>query len=62
VASSTPDQRRRDYWVFVRRAEWKLLGDVTVLLSKKRRNSGPPQGKVIVTHLDHASATMMLSA
>ena len=61
VASSTPDQRRRDYWVFVRRAELKLLGDVTVLLSKKRRNSGPQQVKVIVTNLDNASATMMLS-
>jgi Transposase DDE domain len=62
VASSTPDQRRRDDWVFVRGAELKLLGDVTVLLSKKRRNSGPQQGKVLVTHLDNASATMRLSA
>jgi hypothetical protein len=62
VASSTPDQQRRDYWVFVRRAELRLLGDVTVLLSKKRRNSGPQQVKVIVTHLDKATATTMLSA
>jgi Transposase DDE domain len=62
VASSTPDQRRRDYWVFVRRAALKHLGDVTVLLSKKRRNSGPQQVKLIVTNLDHASATIMLSA
>jgi Transposase DDE domain len=62
VASSTPDQRRRDYWVFVRRAELKLLGDVTVLLSKKRRNSGPQQAKLIVTNLDQVSATTMLSA
>jgi IS4 transposase len=62
VASSTPDQRRRDDWVFVRRAELKLLGDVTVLLSQKRRNSGPQQAKLIVTHLDQVSATTMLSA
>jgi Transposase DDE domain len=62
VASSTPDQRRRDYWVFVRRAELKHLGDVTVLLSKKRRNRGPQQVKLIVTNLDTASATIMLSA
>jgi hypothetical protein len=61
-ASSRPDQRRRDDWVFGRRAEGKLLGDVTVLLSKKRRHRGPPQGKASVTHLDHASATMRLSA
>jgi hypothetical protein len=62
VASSTPDQQRRDYWVFVRRAELRLLGDVTVLLSKKRRNSGPQQVKVIVTNLDNVTATTMLSA
>jgi hypothetical protein len=62
VASLTPDQRRRDYWVFVRRAALKHLGDVTVLLSKKRRNSGPQQLKLIVTNLDHASATIMLGA
>jgi hypothetical protein len=62
VASSTPDQQRRDYWVFMRRAELRLLGDVTVLLSKKRRNSGPQQVKVIVTNLDNATATTMLSA
>src|SRR3954467_1198451 len=62
VASHTPDRRRRDYWVYLRRAELKLLGDVTVLLSKKRRNSGPQQVKVIVTNLNNASATMMLSA
>ena len=62
VASFTPDQRRRDYWVFVRRAALQHLGDVTVLLSKKRRNSGPRQVKLIVTNLDHASATTLLSA
>jgi hypothetical protein len=62
VASSTPDQRRRDYWVFVRRAALRQLGDVTVLLSKKRRNSGPQQVKLIVTNLDDASATTMRSA
>jgi hypothetical protein len=62
VASSTPDRRRRDYWVYLRRAELHLLGDVTVLLSKKRRNQGPQQVKLIVTNLDGASATTMLSA
>jgi Transposase DDE domain len=62
VASSTPDQQRRDDWVFVRRAELRLLGDVTLLLSKKRHNSGPPQVQVMVAHLDNATATTMLSA
>lgn len=61
VASATPDRRRRDYWVYLRRAELNLLGDVTVLLSKKRRNQGPQQVKLIVTNLEPASATTMLS-
>src|SRR3982751_4823203 len=62
VASSTPDRRRRDYWVYLRGAELHLLGNGTVLLSKKRRNQGPQQVKLIVTNLDGASATTMLSA
>ena len=60
VASHTPDRRRRDYWVYLRRAELKLLGDVTVLLSKKRRNSGPQQVKLIVTNLEPVSAAAIL--
>jgi hypothetical protein len=62
LASYTPDRRRRDYWVYLRRAELKLLGDVTVPLSKKRRNQGPRQVKLIVTNLDGASAATLLSA
>jgi Transposase DDE domain len=61
VASYTPDRRRQDYWVFLRPAPLTLLGDVTVLLSKKRRNQGPQQVKLIVTNLDGANATTMLS-
>ena len=34
VAPYNPARRGRDYWVFVRRAKLKTLGDVTVLLSK----------------------------
>lgn len=37
ITSRTPDQRRKVYRVFLRRAELKLLGDVTILLSKRRR-------------------------
>jgi Transposase DDE domain len=61
VASYTPDQRRRDYWVFVRRAELKQLGDVTILLSKRRRNDGPKKIKLIVTNLDSPSAATLLN-
>jgi Transposase DDE domain len=62
VASYTPDQRRKDYWVFARRAELKLLGDVTILLSRRRRNCGPQNVKLIVTRLDSPSATQILNA
>jgi hypothetical protein len=62
VASYTPDRHRKDYWVYLRCARLTLLGDVTVLLSKKRRNQGPQQVKLIVTNLDGASAATMLSA
>src|SRR6266487_4244234 len=60
-ASSKPDGRRQDYWVFVRHATWHNLGDVTIVLSKKRRNTGPKQVKIIVTNLTGATAGTMLS-
>jgi Transposase DDE domain len=60
-ASSTPDGRRRDYWVFVRHATLNHLGDVTIVLSKKRRNDGPKQVKLFVTNLTEARAGAILS-
>src|SRR5262245_62564969 len=60
-ASTKPDGRRRDYWVFTRRATLHNLGDVTMVLSKKRRNDGPKQVKIIVTNLTEARAGVILS-
>jgi hypothetical protein len=60
-ASHTPDGRRRDYWVFTRRATLHQLGDVTIVLSKKRRNAGPKKVKIIVTNLTAAHAGTLLS-
>jgi hypothetical protein len=60
-ASHKPDGRRRDYWVFLRRATLHNLGDVTIVLSKKRRNDGPKGVKIIVTNLTGASAGAILS-
>jgi hypothetical protein len=62
VASYKPDQRRKDYWVFTRRARLKTFGDVTILLSKQRRNDGPKKIKLIVTNLDNPSASAILNA
>lgn len=61
IASHTPEKRRRDYWVFVRRAKLKTLGDVTILLSKRRRNDGPKKIKLIVTNLDTKRASEILN-
>ena len=38
----------------------KTLGDVTVLLSKKRLNDGPKKIKLIVTNLETQSASQIL--
>lgn len=61
MASYTPEKRRRDYWVFVRRAKLKTLGDVTILLSKRRRNDAPNKVKLIVTNLDTDCASDILN-
>jgi Transposase DDE domain len=44
-------QRRRTFWVYAKRARLRHLGDVTVVLSKCRRNDGPKQTKILVTNL-----------
>jgi hypothetical protein len=44
-----------------RQAALHQLGDVTIVLSKKRRNYGPKRIKIIVTNLLEASASAMLS-
>jgi hypothetical protein len=60
-ASYKPDGRRKDYWVFTRHTTLHKLGDVTIVLSKKRRNDGPKGVKIIVTNLSEASAGAILS-
>jgi hypothetical protein len=60
-ASYTPDGRRRDYGVFVRHATRNHLGDVTIVLSKKRRNEGPKQVTLFVTNLTEVRAGAILS-
>jgi hypothetical protein len=45
----------------VRQATLHTLGDVTLVLSKKRRNAGPKQVKMLVTKLAAATAGAMLS-
>jgi hypothetical protein len=54
-ASHTPDGRRRDYWTYRKQAELRGLGNVTIVLSKKRRNEGPKAIKIIVTNIEKLS-------
>jgi hypothetical protein len=61
VASYNPDRRRQDYWVFRRSASVRHLGDVTILLSKRRRNDGPKPIKRIVTNLKETKTGDLLS-
>jgi IS4 transposase len=56
LASYKPDGRRRDYWVFSRPAHLHQLGDVTIVLSKQRRNYGAKRTKILVTNLQGAKA------
>jgi hypothetical protein len=44
-------QRRRTFWVYAKRVQLRHLGDVTVVLSKCRRNDGPKQTKILGTNL-----------
>ena len=61
VKSVKPDGRRRDYWIYECRRNLHGLGDVTIILSKQRRNHGPKRTKIIVTNLRGVSAGDILS-
>jgi hypothetical protein len=60
-ATYKPDGRRCDYWVFQQRATLHNLGDVTMVLSKKRRNAGPNHVRLFVTNLKDVKASTVLS-
>ena len=60
-ATYKPDGRRCDYWVFEKRATLHHLGDVTMVLSKKRRHAGPNQVRLFVTNLKDVKASTVLS-
>ena len=61
VATRKVDGRRKDYWVYSKREKLNGLGEVTILLSKRRRNEGPKNVKIIVTNLKGATDGEILS-
>jgi hypothetical protein len=48
--------RRRVFWTFAKRAQLRQVGDVTVVLSRRRRNESPKHTKLLVTNLPQATA------
>jgi Transposase DDE domain len=53
-------RRRRTYWTETKRACLRHMGDVTIILSKQRRNHGPKQTKILVTNLPEVSARQVV--
>jgi len=60
IKTLKPAGRRRDYWVYACRRSLKDLGEVTIVLSKRRRTCGPKRTKIIVTNLEGASTAEIL--
>ncbi len=54
LLASSP--RRRVFWTFAKRARLRQVGDVTVVLSRRRRNDSPKHTKLLVTNLPQATA------
>jgi hypothetical protein len=61
VASYKPDGRRCDYWTVREEIELAALGEVTLVLSKRRFNDPPRKIKLLVTNLPGASTGTILS-
>ena len=58
---SQPSHRRRVYWSYKARKCLRHIGDVPMVLSKKRRNDGPKQTKILVTNLPHVTARQTIA-
>jgi Transposase DDE domain len=56
-----PHTRRRVFWTFAKRAELRQVGDVTVVLSRRRRNDSPKHTKLLVTNLPQATAHLTVA-
>lgn len=53
---------RKTFWVYSTRLWLRHIGDVTVVLSKRGRNLGPKQTKILVTNLDEWIPRQVVSA
>jgi len=56
-----PDHKgRKTFWIFAKLTRLKHLGDVTVVLTKKGRNVGPKNTKLLVTNLLELTARQVI--
>ena len=53
---SQPRPRRRVFWTYSARKRLPHIGDVTMVLSKKRRADSPKQTKILGTNLPNVTA------
>jgi hypothetical protein len=54
-------RHQKCYWTFSKTVQLREIGEVTIVLSKKRRNYGPKNIKVIVTNLPNPTKKTVLS-
>ena len=53
---------RRTFWTYHTRLSLRYVGDVTVVLSKRGRNLGPKQTKILVTNLAALTPSQVVTA
>jgi Transposase DDE domain len=56
-----PNTHRRVFWTFAKQAQLAHVGDVTVVLSRRRRNESPKHTKLLVTNLPQATAHLTVA-
>ena len=61
VSLVVPHTRRRVFWAFAKPAQLAHVGDVTVVLSRRRRNDSPKHTKLLVTNLPQATAHLTVA-
>jgi hypothetical protein len=61
VPPLVPTGRQWTFWTFVKHAQLRHIGDVTVILSRRRRNDSPKQAKLLVTNLPMATARIVVA-
>jgi len=58
----TSNTRRRVFWTFAKQAQVAHVGEVTVVVSRRRRNDSPKHTKRLVTNLPQATTTHLTVA